>query len=66
MRSKQEAKPEGSTSELGDFLKRKRVTDFYLFHGQAELLKGINVVASPSFQADLLGLTSRGHNYPKN
>jgi cation diffusion facilitator family transporter len=66
VRSKQEAKPEGGAREVGDFLKRKRVTDFYLFHGQPELLDGINVVSSPSFQADLLGLTSRGHNYPKN
>jgi hypothetical protein len=51
---------------LTGFLKRKRVTDFYLFNPDPEKLDGINVVTSPSFQADILGLTSRGHNYPRN
>jgi cation diffusion facilitator family transporter len=56
VRSKQEPKP----VDLTEFLKRKRVTTFYLFHDAPEtvpILDGITVASSPSFQAHLVGLT---------
>jgi len=57
VRSKQEPKP--STAELSAFLKRKRVTCFYLFHPQPQAVEGVQVATAPSFQAHLVGLNPR-------
>ncbi|MBS1994996.1 MAG: cation diffusion facilitator family transporter [Cyanobacteria bacterium SZAS LIN-2] len=57
VRSKQEPKP--AATELSQFLKRKRVTCFYLFHSQPEAVEGITVATAPSFQAHLVGLNPR-------
>jgi cation diffusion facilitator family transporter len=53
VRSKQEPKP----VDLTEFLKRKRVTCLYLFHSAPESVEGVAVASSPSFQAQLVGLT---------
>ena len=65
VRSKQEPKPVDA-QDMADFLQRKRVTDFYLFHPEPEKIAGVNVLTSPSFQAEILGLSSRGPTFPDN
>jgi len=57
VRSKQEPKP--LAAELSQFLKRKRVTRFYLFHPQPQAVEGVEVATAPSFQAQLVGLNPR-------
>ncbi len=54
VRSKQEPKPD----DMAEFLKRKRVTTFYLFSDAPQAVEGVQVASSPSFQAHLVGITA--------
>jgi len=55
VRSKQEPKP----ANLSEFLKQKRVTQFYLFQAQAGSQAGVQSVPATSFQPSILGLNNK-------